>query len=190
MDVSQEVLDLGVRLTEAATRRTASNIADRIGAVRANRNADERVAELEEIIQGLIDDKNELVSVAQAYKAEVASQRLTAGDVQYIANTVVPLIEQLAQASSGQEKAKALAMIEKVKPLLSVDTVNILQLIGFNFRRGIGEPLTQKVSDAITGPTDRTSELQIENLRNQRAMAELAQDPEAYERFLALYRTN
>lgn len=55
------------------------------------------------------------------------------------------------------ETQKYLDVLEK---LLSVETVTVLQLLGFNFRQAIGEPLTQLVrrliaSRAPVPPTQR-----------------------------------
>lgn len=73
-----------------------------------------------------------------------------------------------------------------MKPLLSVETANVLQLLGFNFRRAIGEPLTTLCEKMILSRVDRSNELQLEAIRNQRALIELASDPEAYARFRSM----
>jgi hypothetical protein len=40
-------------------------------------------------------------------------------------------------------------MMEIIKPLLSVETLTVLQLLGFNFKQAIGEPLTELVAGLI-----------------------------------------
>lgn len=38
---------------------------------------------------------------------------------------------------------------EQMKELISVDTLKAVQLLGFNYKAAIGEPLTQLCADAI-----------------------------------------
>lgn len=158
--------------------------------MRASKSANEQVAALEQIVSDLVADKNELTRIAQSYQQELVAQRLTPGDVAYIADTVVPLLEGLADGmdEGGGEKFKS--QIQTIKPLLSVETVTVLQLVGFNFRQGIGAPLTKRVKDAIEGQSDSGSELRVEGLRHQRAAMELASDPEAFARFRELFPVN
>jgi len=189
-DLTPQLANLGVQLAASAARNTATAITDKIGAMRASKSAGEQVAALEQIVSDLIDDKHELTRIAQAYQQELIAQQLTPGDVQYITDTVVPLLEQLADGMENpDEGAQFNKQIQTFKPLLSVETVNILQLLGFNFRQGIGAPLTQRLKALIEGSGSTGAELQIESLRAQRAAMELSADPDAYDRFRNLYPT-
>lgn len=40
---------------------------------------------------------------------------------------------------------------EQLKELISVDTLKTMQLLGFNYKAAIGEPLTKLCADAISG---------------------------------------
>ncbi|MCK2025098.1 hypothetical protein KZC56_02210 [Microbacterium sp. SSW1-47] len=182
-----QIIELGVRLTEAAARNGASLVTDRVRGLLASGKKDDTIAGLEQLVSELVADKNEMTRIAQAYQAELVAQRLSSGDVKYIANTVVPLLENFAESMGEAEGEKFRTSIEGMKPLLSVETVNILQLLGFNFRRAIGEPLTALVAHLISARAQEPNALQIENLKNQQAMAQLAMDPDAFERFRALY---
>lgn len=187
MDIDPQILELGTRLAEAAARNGASLVTDRVRGLLASGKKDDAIAGLEQLVSELVADKNEMTRIAQAYQSELVAQRLNSGDVQYIANTVVPLLEQFAESMGGAEGAKFRTSIEGMKPLLSVETVNILQLLGFNFRRAIGEPLTELVAHLISARTQEPNALQVENLKNQQAMAALAMDPEAFDRFRSLF---
>jgi hypothetical protein len=186
-DLMPQFADLGIQLAASAARNTASSITDKISAMRASKSANEQVAALEQIVSDLIADKNELTRIAQSYQQELVSQQLTPGDVRYIADTVVPLLEQLAVSTGGVSGEKLKKQIQAMKPLLSVETVTVLQLVGFNFRQGVGIPLTNRTRDAIEGEKDPRGELQVETLRHQRAAMELAADPAAFARFRELY---
>jgi hypothetical protein len=187
MDVPPEVLQAGVNLTESMARNTAAMIMNKIRAAKESGRTEESIAALEEIINELQADKQELVSIAQSYKAELISQQLNSGDVRYIVETLFPLIRQLVEASSGGDEEK-LEQLEAMKPFLSVETVNVLQLLGFNFRKAIGEPLTALCEGLILKQVNNNSaeQLHLEQLRNQQALVSLSLNEAAYERFLAL----
>ncbi|WP_431220139.1 hypothetical protein [Leifsonia xyli] len=104
MDMTSEVIELGVRLAESAARNTATAVADKVRTLRASAKKDEAISGLEEIINNLIADKSELTRIAQSYQAELVSQRLNAGDVKYITDTVFP---SSRTSSSGCPATKA-----------------------------------------------------------------------------------
>ena len=144
------------------------------------------IAELEEIVSELIDDRSELLQIAQAYKEEVASQRLSQDDVEYITQKFMPKLTELVEMTSADDGDDARQLSDALTPLLSVETMTILQLVGFNFRRALGEPLTALVASAIESRTrgsEATPELQLLNARREIALIELALDEDAYRRF-------
>lgn len=44
---------------------------------------------------------------------------------------------------------------EQLKELISVDTLKTMQLLGFNYKAAIGEPLTRLCSEAISNLTKK-----------------------------------
>lgn len=109
--------------------------------------------------------------------------------MKYIADTVIPLIEDVAHASGAQGEA-LLKQIDAIKPVLSVETANVLQILGFNFRKAIGEPLTQLLEHAILSRVERSEELKIQSAKREQLYIELALDADAYERFRELFSRN
>lgn len=201
-ELPPEVLQLGTQLTASMARNGSAMIMDKIRSMRASGRLEDTIAGLEEIINDLQEDKRELVQIAQAYQSELVSQQLAPGDIRYIADTLIPLLEQLAGASAEEsdgndeaaaadaKKQESLKQLELMKSLLSVETANVLQLLGFNFRRAIGEPLTTLCESLIlarvTSSDDLQQQLQLASYRNQTALIGLATDPQAYERFRSL----
>jgi hypothetical protein len=166
-----ETQTLAAQLAATAVRNTASSIADKITAAKARRRNEETIAELEEIIYSLIDDKSELLRISQAFEAELVTQRL-----------LTQLLESASQGR-GQSPSAARAMVDQLQPLLSVETVKIMQIIGFNFRKAIGEPLTELLRLLIMSKSQQDPEL---SMAVQRAYLEVAQDPEAYARLATM----
>lgn len=192
MDVDPQLVELGVRLAESSVRNTASSIATRVQTAKAAKKDREALVELEEIITDLSEDRNELLRIAQAYKEQVASQTVSEQDVQYITSQLVPKLQELFELS-GQQDENLDDVVNAVKALLSVETLTILQLLGFNFKVAIGEPLTDLVARSIRSRivADQQMALEIQRLNTEREIAfiELARDPEALDRFRSLFGT-
>lgn len=142
-----ELTQLSLQLANTAVRNSASAVAERINSARTRKRDQETIAELEEIVNELVADKAELVRIAQAYEEEFVAQRLSPENVEYIIGSVVPVLERLV-AESGDETAVQ-KMMDLLQPVLSVETLTVLQLVGFNFKRAIGEPLTEVLHQRI-----------------------------------------
>lgn len=66
----EQLLPLGLKLAEVTARNGASKIYEKRNLAKANKNKDETIRILEELINDLIDDKNELEYIARQYKEE------------------------------------------------------------------------------------------------------------------------
>lgn len=174
--------------TQTATilmQNTASIVAEKVQSIKAKRNDKEAVAELTEIINDLVEKNAQLQSLAQAYKQELVAQQVTEKDIKYITDTLIPIIEELVSIG---EKPVPQPTLDMMKKLLSKETLNVMQLLGFNFKQAIGAPLTNLLSDYISSqsPVANGKNARHDVLSLQLKMIELAQDPESYERYLRL----
>ncbi len=189
MNIDPQLVDLGIRLTEAGARNAASTIFDRIRAARTKKGEKETINELEEIINDLIADKNELVQIAQAYKQELVAQQIAEKDIKYITTSVIPVLKELSKQTSSGTSGGTVNMeqaIDALAPLLSVEVLTVLQLVGFNFKQAIGEPLTLLLQKFITSkaPVNLQGDPEYSKLLvalNTEAL-KVAQDQDASER--------
>lgn len=71
--------------------------------------------------------------------------------------------------------------MEVAKQLVSTEMLTILQLVGFNYKRAIGEPLTRVVEALITSqlPSPEQLRLQTVALEHQTELLRIAQNPKA-----------
>ena len=115
MEISPEVQALATSLAGTAIRNTAQGVADRIKAMKASNSDGETINGLEQLVNDLISDKNDLTRIAQAYQAELVAQRLSSGDVQYITQTIVPLVETLVRSAQTDEAGKNAQLMEIIK---------------------------------------------------------------------------
>ncbi len=191
MNIDPQVADLGLRLAETGIRNTTSAIADRIRTAKAKRNAQETINELVEIINSLIADKLDLVQIAEGYKQELVAQQISQEDIEYITDSFIPVLKDLIKQTSSGENAAAAANLDKtidsLTPLLSVEMLTVLQLVGFNFKKAIGEPLTLLLQKFITSkvPADPQSNLEYNKLvmTFNIELLKVAQDKEASDRW-------
>lgn len=185
-----EVQQLASQLAASAVRNTATMVADQVKTVTAKKRDREAVAELEQIISELLADKAEITRIAQAYQEQLVAQKITDEEVKFLADTVVPTLKKVVMAT-GTSQAELDKILPPLEALISVQTVTVLQLFGFNFKKAVGEPLTDLVARFIhsAGPslTDATADVDLARARREAAMAEATLDPEAYARLRALF---
>jgi hypothetical protein len=194
MDLDPQVVEIGVRLGEATVRNAASGVADRIRRTKAKRNDRETINELEEIVNSLLADKNELVQIATAYEQELVAQKISQSDVEYITTHLIPKLKEFLEKTTVRQdghSGQVQQMIDLLSPVLSIETVTVLQLIGFNFKTAIGEPLTALVSQMIgsMAQTDARTSLEVQRLTAEREIAyvELAKDKDSYDRLMQIF---
>lgn len=176
MENNEVIVKLASNLIEVSARNTATYIADKIRTSKAKRNEKETINELEEIIQNLLNDKLEIQRIAQAYEQELTSQKITESDIEYITDNLLPIFSKFIPDSQKEN-------FEQIKSLLSVETLTIMQLLGFNYKRAIGEPLTLLVQKTIESKIPTDSKL---NSQWALAMTNIALDEEATKRYYKL----
>lgn len=191
------VVGLAARLTELAIRNSAVIVGDRIRTARARSSKDQTIAELEEIIGGLIDDKQEAIQIGKALEEELVAQQISEADIAYVTDHLLPVLEKLQRLSVDDAPEKTESedpgevdedLMGTLRPILSKETMTILQLLGFNFKQAIGEPLTVLLRNFILGhavdaDSDRLRELQIEQ---NMELAKVCRDQKAYNRWQTL----
>ncbi|MGP1906814.1 hypothetical protein ACTSEZ_01495 [Metabacillus sp. JX24] len=187
-----ELLKASVSLGQFLAQNSTQAIRDKIRATKAKNSNDETINNLEEIINNLIAEKNELISIAQIYDEQMVSQKISEEDIKYITTNILPLLERLIENGNQENVERNIQNVEIFKPLLSKETFNILQLLGFNFKKAIGEPLTELINGLISSQipdnSEKTKDYQILNAQRDIEYFKIFQDEEAYQRFLDLRR--
>lgn len=173
---NQIMTQLAANLVEATARNGASIIGNKIRTAKAKKEYKETISELEEIIYDLLTDKAEVQRIAQAYEQELVSQKITEEDIKYITDNLLPIIAEFIPEKDKEQ-------FEQIKKILSVETLTIMQLIGFNYKQAIGEPLTLLLKKIIESKVPMDSNL---NANYVLAMATLANSEEAMKRYYQL----
>ncbi|MDM5335806.1 hypothetical protein QUF84_00650 [Fictibacillus enclensis] len=183
-----DLIKVSVELAKYGAQSSVQAIMDRIRAAKAKSDHEETINNLEEIINNLIAEKNELITIAQAYDQQLIAQKISEEDIRYITSNIFPLLENFVEHSDHEDLEITRRNLEAIKPLLLKETFNILQLLGFNFKEAIGQPLTELVNKLISSKINHDSDdynnLQILIAQRDVEYFKLLQNEEAYERFL------
>lgn len=152
--------EMGVSLTTLAVKGTATAINTKIKSIKDERNLEKVRNTYEEIVSELLSEREEAIRIAQAYKTELDRIVISDEDIEHLHNTVSRVLEiikvfQLISAATKSEEEiqkinEQVKSYEQIKELISVDTLKTMQLLGFNYKAAIGEPLTQICAKAIT----------------------------------------
>ena len=180
-------------LAELAIPSATAAIYTKVETITKGKANEQTVNELRGIINELIKERNDLVAIAQTYEQELVGQRLQDKDIKYIIDSVLPVIKDLVgKMPAGIQKAQAEETLTYLERLLSVEMLTVLQLVGFNYKRAIGEPLTLLLQKLITNqiPADPGIPAETERLNAETAagLLHIAQDETAAERFKDVMR--
>lgn len=188
MAIAPEIIALGTELTAIAGRKSVESIFDKIKAVKQKGDKEEVIGNLEEIINELIADKNALLQISRAYEEYFVTQRITDAEIDYITTSIVPLFEKLLQQTNMDDSGKIQTGIDMIKSILSKETFNIMQIIGFNFKEAIGEPLTELAASLIRTKVHDNKSQDIQILVQQREIEylKICQNEDAYNRLMRI----
>lgn len=138
--------EMGVNLTTLALKGTTTAVQNKIKAIKTQKDLDSVRNSYDEIINELLSEREEAVRIAQAYKEELDKVEISEDDIVYLHNTISKILEIIKSFSNDKD---ILDGFEQVKELISVDTLKTMQLLGFNYKAAIGEPLTEVCSAYI-----------------------------------------
>lgn len=151
LNYAQPLVEMGVSLTELAVKGTATAVANKIKTVKEEKNVERIRSTYDEIVNELLSERDEAVRIAQAYKSELDRIVISDEDIEHLNATATRLLDLLKVFSPELNTDS----FDAFKDLISVDTLKTMQLLGFNYKAAIGEPLTQICSNAISRLGDK-----------------------------------
>lgn len=146
MDSNMELLvEMGVNLTSLAVKGTVSAISTRIKAIKTEKDIESVRNKYDELINELLSEREEAIRIAQVYKSEVEKIEISDKDIEHLHNTVGRVLKIFKVMSP----TTSVESFEQFQELINVDTLKAMQLLGFNYKAAIGEPLTELCSNVI-----------------------------------------
>ena len=131
-----------------AVKGTASIVQKKIKASKDEQNIIALRQNYEEIINELISEREEAIRIAQAYKNELEKVVISDDDIEHLHYTVKNFVSLLSLF--GKPNMIDHQTLLTLQSLISVNTLKAMQLLGFNYKAAIGEPLTQLCAQKIT----------------------------------------
>lgn len=137
---------MGVDLTQLAVKGTATAIHAKIESVKSEKNIETIRNTYDEIINQLLSEREDAIRIAQAYKEELDKVVISDEDIKHLHSTVTKILEIFNLMSPNSQ---SIDNFNQLKELISIDTLKTMQLLGFNYKAAIGEPLTKVCADSI-----------------------------------------
>ena len=152
--VTEAMGTLATELTKLVVKGTATAVAKKVTAIKNEKDAENIRKVYDEIINEIIQERDEAVRIAQSYKSELDRVIISDKDIEHLYKTISRLIELLKQLSPNsifaEGESSGFEFFEQLKELVNMDTLKTMQLLGFNYKAAIGEPLTFLCANAIS----------------------------------------
>jgi phenylalanyl-tRNA synthetase alpha subunit len=145
---------LGAELTKLAIKGTATTVAKKVMAIKHEKDVKNIRKVYDEIINELIQERDEAIRIAQSYKSELDRVEISDKDIEHLHNTISRILEILKKMSpvsmTAGGESNGFESFEQLNELINTDTLKTMQLLGFNFKAAIGEPFTALCANAIS----------------------------------------
>ncbi len=182
---TNELIKLGASLTQLAVKGTVTAITTKVKAIKEEQNVENVKAKYDEIINELLSEREEAVRIAQAYKSELEKVVISDEDIEHLHNTVSRILEVIKNlqddnSEDNNQVNEQIQTYEQIKELISIDTLKTMQLLGFNYKSAIGEPLTLMLRNFILSKIDDNEAIKKVVTSE---MVEILKDETAYKNF-------
>ena len=145
MDPNDSITRTATELAVLATKGIAETVSNRFKVIRQKKDINSICNDYEELINSLVSDRANAIAIAQGYQEQLNRYEITDDDIRHLQKTVEEVLGLLKQITPDLN----IQSFEVLKSLISVDTLKAIQLLGFDYREGIGRPLTQACAHAI-----------------------------------------
>jgi len=146
--------ELAASLTTLAAKGTASAIAAKVKSFKQMKSADAVRAAYDEVLNEVLQERSEAILIAQAYKDALERVQISDEDIESLNHTIGRILDifgvTVETDDATAEQLKQRESVEQLKALIAPDTLKTMQLLGFNFKAAIGEPLTKLCAEKIS----------------------------------------
>ena len=146
--MDETLLALNTAFAKSITEVTVEKVTNKITQIKSNHDLKKQVTDYEQLINDLLDNKNKLELTARNYKERLEQVTISDSDIESLHNTVSTVIKLVMPLSQSESKTDEKS-IDVLLNLLNSDTLKTLQLLGYNYKKAIGEPLAQITSDFL-----------------------------------------
>ncbi|MDT2767148.1 hypothetical protein P7H38_10765 [Lactococcus raffinolactis] len=151
--MDETIVALNTAFAKSITEITVEKVTNKITQIKSNHDLKKQVTDYEQLVNDLLDNKNKLELTARNYKERLEQVTISDSDIESLHNTVstvIKLVRPLSQSENENDEKS----IDIVLDLLNSDTLKTLQLLGYNYKKAIGEPLTQITANFLKNKLD------------------------------------
>lgn len=180
------ILELAKQLANLTAKGTVSGIQTKISSMKNESNIDTLKKDYNELIDQLISERAEAIRIARSYKDELEKVEISDDDITHLHNTIEKTLDILKETivvennDNNREVMKQISAFEQIKNLISVDTLKTMQLLGFNFKIAIGEPLTNMLKNFINSKSPASTQYEVFEKFITPEMVEILKSETAY----------
>ncbi|MDK6666096.1 hypothetical protein BHU41_00585 [Lactobacillus crispatus] len=184
---------LATQLAALIGNETVTAVNSKIAAMKTEKDIGKVKQNYENILNGLLNERAEALRIAQAYRDELEKVEISDEDIEHLHNTVERLIEIIKNflikqnnGEDNQEIQEQISSFEQIKELISVDTLKTMQLLGFNYKQAIGDPLTMILRNFILSKVPTSDNTEVIHKMITPEMVEILKNKNAYDNFKEL----
>lgn len=145
--MEEQLIKLGVNLAEIVGKNSIEYVKTKMEKAKKEKDLNSLSLGYSEIINQLLAEKSELIFIAQGYKQAYEQVIISDDDIEYLHNTLKQVLTVLAIFSPNVKENED--NMRAIIQLLNKDLLKTIQLLGFNYKEAIGQPLTEVCSMAI-----------------------------------------
>ena len=144
--VGAAMIEMASSLSVLALKGTATSIHSKIEKLKNERDLNRVRTAYDEMINQILDEREEAIRIAKLYKQELERVVISDEDIEYLQQTITRVLDIIKQF---QPENDSIDTVESLKDLISKDVLKTMQLLGFNYKAAIGEPLTELCANRI-----------------------------------------
>lgn len=137
---------LALKFAESIGKNSYEWANAKISQARGKKKLEEKQIIYEEIINTLLEDKLELERMAREYKELYERVTISDEDIEHLQRTIQHVVELFGSDPTVNKQKENIDLIVN---LINKDTLKTMQLLGFNYKEAIGQPLTEACANAI-----------------------------------------
>lgn len=140
--------ELKKRLFDLMDEGLVNPFKDRLILARKERDFDKLKDIYDEYILKLEKERAAALKIASDYQKEFDNMKISDDDITYLSSTINRIIE-LMKEFPGATGGLPEDAVKVILSLINIDTLRSMQLLGFNYKEAIGEPLTKVTAEFI-----------------------------------------
>lgn len=188
--MNEVMAGVATQLATLIGNETVTAVNSKIAAMKTEKDIGKVKQNYENILNNLLNERAEAIRIAQTYKNELEKVEISDEDIEHLHNTVERLIEIVKSflikqnnGENNQEIQEQINSFEQIKELISIDTLKTMQLLGFNYKKAIGSPLTMILRNFILSKVPTSDNTEVIHKLVTPEMVEILKNKNAYENF-------